>query len=404
MREGNDMNLQVIKIDEQYHAAMTQLDELMVENPAAGSEQATRLEVLAVLIEKYESETVDLGPVDPIEAIKFRMEQQGLSNKDLAPIFGSASKVSEVLRSKRALSLKMIRALHENLDIPYDSLMAKPSHAISGDINWHAFPLKEMLERGLFPKQFKSLVEVKEYTQECVSSFFGNSLPLAEAVAFHKSSARSGRPMNAHALAVWHALSLEEAERTETTGRFDPSSLTERFFDELAALSAFSEGPMLAKELLSRKGIRVVHVRHFNKTYLDGAALILKSDDNAPVISLTGRHDRLDNFWYVLFHELAHIKEHLFAEGNDAIFDDLDAESSGEIEQEADAIAMDALVQPDISAELARVKTSAKLKEIAEANNRHPAIYAGFLRHERKNYRIFNRLLGRNDVNSLFEY
>jgi HTH-type transcriptional regulator/antitoxin HigA len=88
-----------------------------------GTREGDRLEILATLIDLYESEHYPIDPPDPIDAIKFRMEQQGLSRKDLEPMIGSRTRVAEVLNRKRALSITMIRRLHEGLGIPADILI-----------------------------------------------------------------------------------------------------------------------------------------------------------------------------------------------------------------------------------------------------------------------------------------
>jgi HTH-type transcriptional regulator/antitoxin HigA len=82
-----------------------------------------RLEILMILVEAYETKHHSINPPDPIDAILFRMEQQGLTRKDLEPILGSRSRVSEVLNRKRTLSLEMIRSLHKQLNIPLESLV-----------------------------------------------------------------------------------------------------------------------------------------------------------------------------------------------------------------------------------------------------------------------------------------
>jgi len=398
------MTVQVIKSEKQYLEAMAQLDELMVMDLEPGSDEGNTLEVLSVLIEKYEGETVDLGPIDPIEAIKFRLDQEGKSNRSLIPYIGSASKVSEVLSGKRKLSLNMIRALHNHLGLSYEALMSEHRPTVELDIEWTAFPLKEMLERQLCPGYLK-IGDVKEYAQECVENFFGDRFPGIQMSAHHKSSARTGRPMNKYSLAVWHELSLKLAEEITPKGEFDLGELDDAFFDELASLSIFEKGPLLAEELLSRKGIRVVHVPHFSKTYLDGAALILEKDNQAPVISLTGRHDRLDNYWYVLLHELVHVRKHLFANGDsrNAIYDDLDAAPGEDIEEEADAIALNTLVSEEASHYLRTATDAREVSALANEYNRSPAIYAGFLRNGRGNYRIFNNLIGRKEVSAMFD-
>ena len=86
--------------------------------------QADEREVLVTLIEAYEREHFDFGPADPVEAIRFRMEQQGLTARDLEPFIGPSGRVSEILNKKRPLSLRMVKNLHHGLRIPYESLLA----------------------------------------------------------------------------------------------------------------------------------------------------------------------------------------------------------------------------------------------------------------------------------------
>ncbi|KQT66860.1 transcriptional regulator [Pseudomonas sp. Leaf434] len=86
--------------------------------------EGIELEILALLIEKYEEQHFPMPPSDPIEAIKFRMDQQGLTPRDLEPFIGTSGRVSEVLNRKRKLSLAMIKRLHDGLRIPYECLLA----------------------------------------------------------------------------------------------------------------------------------------------------------------------------------------------------------------------------------------------------------------------------------------
>lgn len=116
------MNIKLIRTKEELAAAFARLDQLW--GAASGTPEGDELEVLALLIEKYEDEHCLMPPSDPIEAIKFRMEQQGLTQKDLEPFIGSSGRVSEVLNRKRKLSLAMIKRLHDGLHISYESLLA----------------------------------------------------------------------------------------------------------------------------------------------------------------------------------------------------------------------------------------------------------------------------------------
>jgi HTH-type transcriptional regulator/antitoxin HigA len=107
-----------------YERALAELERLW--GAKSGTREGDRLDVLATLIDAYESQHFPMDPPDPIEAIKFRMEQQGLSRKDLEPLIGTRTRVAEVLNRKRNLSISMIRRLHKHLGISADVLI-RPS-------------------------------------------------------------------------------------------------------------------------------------------------------------------------------------------------------------------------------------------------------------------------------------
>jgi HTH-type transcriptional regulator/antitoxin HigA len=116
------MNIKVIKTEEEYNLALRRLEAVF--DAPADTLEGDEAEILGILIEKYEDEYYPIEAPDPIEAIKFRMEQMSLDNQDLAKIIGYKSRVSEIFSRKRKLNLKMIRNLHEKLNIPYESLIA----------------------------------------------------------------------------------------------------------------------------------------------------------------------------------------------------------------------------------------------------------------------------------------
>jgi len=115
------MNIKPIRNDADLRDAFARLSSIY--QAQAGTPEADEMEVLTTLIEAYENQHYPIAPPDPVEAIRFRMEQQGLTPKDLEPFIGSSGRVSEVLNRKRRLSLAMVKRLHEGLRIPYDSLM-----------------------------------------------------------------------------------------------------------------------------------------------------------------------------------------------------------------------------------------------------------------------------------------
>ena len=115
------MNVKVIKSEKEYNQALVRLD--VVFDAPPDTPEGDEAELLVVLIEKYEDENFPIEAPDPIEAIKYRMEQMNMKKKDLASILGYRSRVTEILNRRRKLTLKMIRNLHNKLNIPYESLI-----------------------------------------------------------------------------------------------------------------------------------------------------------------------------------------------------------------------------------------------------------------------------------------
>lgn len=117
------MNIHPIRTDKDYKAALHELSTYFDNEPTPGTEDGDRFEILATLVEAYEAKHFPIEAPDPIEAIRFRMEQGGLTVKDLVPSIGQPNRVYEVLSRKRGLTLEMIRNLHRNLGIPAESLI-----------------------------------------------------------------------------------------------------------------------------------------------------------------------------------------------------------------------------------------------------------------------------------------
>jgi len=114
-------NLKPIRSKADYEAAMAEIERLW--GARSGTPEGDRLDILATLVDAYENEHYPMDPPDPIEAIKFRIEQRGLTRKDLADILGSRTRVAEVLNRRRGLSINMIRRLHEKLGISVEVLI-----------------------------------------------------------------------------------------------------------------------------------------------------------------------------------------------------------------------------------------------------------------------------------------
>lgn len=118
--------LKPIRTRKDYEAALAEVERLW--GSKSGTPKGDRLDILATLIEAYEAKHYPMDPPDPIQAILFRMEQQGLSRKDLEPMIGARNRVAEVLNRKRSLSIEMIRQLHKNLGISAEVLIRPTSH------------------------------------------------------------------------------------------------------------------------------------------------------------------------------------------------------------------------------------------------------------------------------------
>ena len=119
------MDIQPIRTEVDYKAALRQISTLMESDPDPGTLEGDHLDILTTLVQAYEARHFPIGAPDPVEAIKFRMEQSGLTVKDLEPIIGRSNRVYEVLNRKRPLTLAMIRRLHRSLGIPAEVLIAE---------------------------------------------------------------------------------------------------------------------------------------------------------------------------------------------------------------------------------------------------------------------------------------
>ena len=386
-------HLKIIKTPEEHKAALVRLEQLMDANPLECTQEADELEVLALLINQYEQQNHAIDLPDPIDAIRFRMDQQGFKNRDLIPFIGSAPKVSEVLNGKRPLSLNMIRRLNQGLGIPVDILIQEPTQETANerDIDWQAFPLSVMLNRGYFEDFEGTLSELKEYSAECLTRFFKSvrgGFDLEPAMLRTTAHLRTNdKVSDQYALWAWQTRVLKKASEQPLPCLYRKKTVTLEWMQNLARLSWSEGGPELAREYLKKSGIHLVIEPHLPKTYLDGA--VCMSASGSPVVALTLRYDRLDNFWFTLMHELAHVALHL--DGNESWFiDNLDAESEDAQERQADTLAQKALLPEDIN--YSSMTEVASVQNLANKLNIAPEIIAGRIRHETGNHRLFGSL------------
>lgn len=392
--------IKVIKSEKEHEAALAEISSLIERDPDPGTQDADRLELLTLLVENFESDAFPKRVPEPLEAIRFRMEQQNLKQRDLVPYIGSPSKVSEVMSGKRPLTLSMMRALHSNLGIPADVFLRERSSVeeASETIPWDRFPVKEMIARGWISGS------AQQRPERLLAPFFASvGSPIQIAALFKKTeNTRSARSINQYALAAWSAQVVNRAAEEPPRSEYKPNSVNLKFMTEVSRLSWSESGPRLAQEFLRKHGIPLIIEPHLSSTHLDGAAIMYGL--NRPIIGLTIRHDRLDNFWYCLMHELAHISLH-YGQGFTHFFDNLDVrESSDPREQEADRLAGRALIPEEEwnKSPAKNLRSPEAAQHLARKLRIHPAIVAGRMRHESNSYKVLNQMIGQGKVRLCF--
>lgn len=205
------------------------------------------------------------------------------------------------------------------------------------------------------------------------------------------------------AMMAWVSRVVDTARVSTSRVRYDPSRLDANFLRSLAKLSAREDGPRLATAALLDIGIEVVFESGLPGMSVDGAAL--HNADVGPLIALTLRYDRLDNFWFTLMHELGHIALHLTIPQADVFVDSLedDTREVQETEAEADAYAKDSLIARDVwhRSDARRFGTERHVLALASQLGIHPAIVAGRIRHERRDFRALSSIVGEGSVRGL---
>jgi len=257
-----------------------------------------------------------------------------------------------------------------------------------------------MLKRNIFNLPVKKLSDIKNRAEELIRPMINRVYEKQKTVAF-KQNIRKGSEIDQNSLLIWKYLVIQKTLETKLSENFNRNRLDNDFFRELIELSCLSNGPKFAKEYLGKFGIHLIIVNHFKKTHLDGAAFII---DDKPVIGLTLRHDRVDNFWFVLFHELAHIKLHLTDDSDCAEFiDDLDMKNVNEKEIEADQFATEMIMNYELWEKIkSELESGEKLDNLSKKYKIHPAIIAGRYRKEKDNYRLYSRVVCDSKVRQLF--
>lgn len=391
--------MKLIKTAAEHEAALEELEALMTANPSPGSAESEKIELLGFLIETYEKENHNIPPPHPVEAIRFAMDQQELKQADLVPFIGSKSRVSEVLSGKRDLTLDMVRRLHRGLGIPLKSLVNDPDFELPERIETDEFPVKEMFEKGYFPSVLeKAWREVRNDCESLLHLFFQGrqSQPIG---ALNRQTTSAKARVNVQALHAWRCRVLDRAGGSPPE-KFVRTNFNQAVIDQLRALSTLPDAPLIVQKRLKEAGVALIVEPHLQRTHLDGAAMW--HPNGFPVIGLTIRHDRADNFWFTLFHELGHLACHFDRLENGFLDTDIDAASGNSLEQEADQFALDTFIPPNEWKAVRHLTTAKQIRQEAGRRGIPVAVIAGRLRRELGDYRKHRTLIGQGEIGPLF--
>lgn len=402
--------MKLLKTPEQHAEALARIALLAARGEQLNPPERDELEVLIVLTEKYEHDTCPVLPPTPLEAIRFRMEQKGYRQKDLAGLVGGASRASEILAGKRGLTTEMIRRLRDEWHIPADSLLggesppdpSAPSPGVEGVRDPKEYPVKQMYQRGYFPKYSGDWKNHGKDRAGLLHDLFRCLGGRVEQPALCRQGGGEKSKINPCALEAWQARVLIRAEEEKNSlPGYDAAALDGNFLRWLAGLSLLKDGPRLACEKLEEKGIAVIIEPHLDKTHLDGAAMLRA--DGRPVIGLTLRHNRLDNFWFTLFHEIGHVLKHLSARTPAILDTDIDMRKTSAVESEADGFALDTLIPPAAwQSQVRHLQYADEIRAAAAHLCVSPAVIAGRLRREANDYRLHRTLVGYGQVKAIF--
>ena len=295
----------------------------------------------------------------------------------------------------------MIKALSIGLGISTDTLIginSDDNQSHEEGVDWSKFPLKEMINRGWIAENGNAL---KSSAEDIIKGFINQLGWQSGSLSFKRTlSGDAYSPSTQYALYAWVSRVVQQARKKKSSlGIFDPNVLSASFLRDLAQLSWFEKGPLLAIEFLEKHGIAIIIEPSLKGTRIDGAAL--KDIDGQPIIGLSLRYDRLDNFWFTLLHEVAHIWKHVHNE--ETFLDDLDASSDDKKESEANRLAREAFIPRAVwkRSDAYISPTKENIDILSRELKITPAIIAGRLRRELGNYRLFADLIGQGEVSRI---
>lgn len=332
---------------------------------------------------------------------------RGMSQKDLGDFLGVAEQQIQRYEADRyrAASLDRLTEVADALGVRIaerGQLVGSSKLDTVDPSVWQAFPLAEMYKRGWFEDFPGTLRQARKAASDLIPSFLQGAHSQFVPMALHRKSVRSSGQVHEAAIAAWEARVRTLADRNPPEQSFDRDRLTADWVRGLVALSLDDSGPRLAADYLRAAGISLVIERHLPGTLLDGAALA--SANRHAIVAMTLRHDRLDNFWFTLLHEIGHLKLHIRLGEFSAIFDDNDAPASDQVEQDADHFAQEALI-PEANWNLAVSRFTRNEKAVLTDAKRFgvaPAVIAGRVRRDAGDYTLLRTMVGSGEVRRQF--
>jgi len=384
-----------IRTEQDYDEAIINLGELMALDPDPESVEGDQLSILSTLVQNYEETHYPSTLPSPIDALKFRMEQQSLKPTSLVPFIGSRGRVSEILSGKRPLTLEMIRALESGLGIPARVLIQKPSTEVEY-IDWSDDLVKEMDSRGYFEKgSFDG-----NNKDSLLSLFFKGFSPSNMQLAWRKTSPNVSTRTDKLALIAWSQRIQQKAKVIQPKNSYKEGSVDLAFMQRVIRLSTQNGGPILARDLLLEHGIVMVIAAPLPKTKVDGAAIL--KDKNKPIIGISLRFDRIDNFWFTLLHELAHVSLHLKT-GESVFFDEIAGKPmifTDDREKEANVLAQEAIIPQKIweDSPAKSVPSSMAALSLAKKLGINVAVAAGIIQYKHKNFYYLSQVVNSDEA------
>lgn len=374
--------------------------------------QLTELEADAALYDQLSAGQVTRFEADGLGELPDILIQariaRGLSQKDLAAYLGLKEQQVQRYEAERYSSASLARLVEVANALGVQirkraQLVGSPDLESVAPETWQVFPISEMYKRGWFEDFDGSLAEARKAAPELIPAFLRGAQARYAAPALHRKSVRVSGQVHEAAIAAWEARVRRLSDRDPPEVRFDPTAITSEWLAGLVVLALDPEGPAKAVDYLRAIGIALVVEKHLPSTLLDGAAL--STGGGHAILALTLRHDRLDNFWFTLFHELGHLKLHV---GRDyaAIFDETESPAASALEIEADLFAQETLL-PAAKWNLGVSRFTRNEKAVLTDAKRFgvsPAIIAGRVRREANDYTLLRGLVGSGEVRRHFDW